>query len=354
MLSLPEIKVLIDAELELTYSGFKVSATEIDPMFGELMAEMETFIVRGGKRLRPYLAYLSYVGCGGKDEKSFLSVAVGLEIFHNFLLIHDDVIDRDTVRYGGPNIIGRYQERLKSLSDSEDKQHFSEMAAVLAGDSASSMARLLFYEAPFSAEARLKALQCFDEALFAVAGGEFVDSLAAPLGFTSLSKEQIISVYIHKTALYSFGLPLQVGAALAGSTDDTFIALKALSLPIGVAYQMQDDYLGLFGSEEETGKPVLSDVREGKQTYLYALMSELTDPQQKERLSRLYGMKDAGVDEVEEIKRICIECGASGKVEELMRSYVSEAVEMISAVPLKEEVRDALRQLITMCLNRSA
>ena len=313
---------------------------------------MRTLILRGGKRQRPYLAYLAYAGMGGTDNDAFFSVAAGLEIFHNFLLIHDDVIDRDHVRYGGPNLTGVYYHKLLATGcDDSEAAHFAEMAAVLAGDVASSMVRSNMYAAPFPSQLKLECLRMLDQALFFVGGGEYVDALVPPLGEVPMKYSRILSVYEYKTARYSFDLSLQFGACLSGAKYDTE-QLAAFSVPLGIAFQMRDDYIGLFGDKDKTGKPVTSDLREGKQTILYALTLELADEAQKQQLSELYGRRTSSEADLAMVRQICQNSGACEALEAEITRYGSKAEKALGKIRFQPEYEAALHRFIETSLHR--
>ena len=353
MISPSEYKVRIDECLEELYLSTSLKAHRIDPLYGELVEQMHAFILRGGKRQRPYLAYLAYVGLGGENVNSLTRVAAGLEIFHNFLLIHDDVIDRDHVRYGGPNLTGYFYQRLRKLGQVESEaSHFAEMAAVLAGDVASSIVRSTLYTSDFPAASKVLCSELMDKALFYVGGGEYLDALSVPLGENQMSYDRIMSVYEYKTARYTFDLPLQVGACLAG-TKYVPEALTAFAVPLGVAFQMRDDYLGLFGDTATTGKPTLGDLREGKQTLLIMLAMELASNAQKEVLRRLYGLRSAQPGDLEEVKAVCLQSGACEAHESEIRRLVGVAGQLLPEIGFTEEVKAALSVFINASVTRN-
>jgi geranylgeranyl pyrophosphate synthase len=313
---------------------------------------MKSFIVRGGKRQRPYLAYLAYKGMNGAHDREFLKTASGLEIFHNFLLVHDDVIDRDHIRYAGPNLTAIYFALLKEQGhDDDEASHFAEMAALLAGDIASSMFREEIISSSFSAEQKLAVISHFDEALFEVGAGEFLDALAIPLGETPLSYERILTISRYKTAGYSFGLPLHFGAILSGSSYNTE-AVNAFAYPLGIGFQMRDDVIGLFGDPSITGKTVMGDLREGKQTALYALAQQMATPEKMSQVSAVYGKRDANEADLDTIRNIFQDCGALEAVELEITQYAETALSMLESIGFTHEVATELRALISKSLYR--
>lgn len=348
MLALSAVKEQVDQALHEQYAAARRRDAASDFHCLELLQAMDDFIARGGKRLRPYLAYLAYAGLGGKDERSIIAAGVSLELLHNFLLIHDDIIDRDTVRYGGPNIEGVYAKKFAG------SEYAAKSVALLAGDIAYSLSHDTLSNLPVSAEQRLAMLKALDETVFTVACGELVDSLAGVPGQEPLSFEQIMAVYTNKTALYSVYLPLQIGAVLAGCEESLLKDLKILAVPLGIAYQMRDDYLGLFGNEQQTGKPITGDAREGKQTIYYALARERLNAKEQKQFSERYGNPKLDEEGVAWIRALFQEKGVVEEVELRITALRQESLAMLAAVPFSREVKKELEKLVSYCTERNS
>ena len=353
MLNLKEFKERLDASLREVYAQPIAKATAIDPLYGELVQEMADFILRGGKRLRPYLAYALYEGFQGSNLDAIIKVGTILEIFHNFLLIHDDIIDRDLVRYGGPNIEGTYFHRLHDQA-AHSAEHGAQSAAILAGDIAHSLTTAITQTLPVSDAHKLRILRALTDALLVVGGGEFIDSLGSVLSHTPLSREQITAVYVNKTANYTFYLPFLMAAILTDQPAEIEQKLEAISVPIGLSFQLRDDYLGLFGDSAHTGKPITSDVREGKQTIFYALMQERCSKQDLVELEHLYGNASATERDVYRVREICTNCGAAALVEQQIQDYYTKAVALLADLPLTEASQQTMRVLFDRCANRTS
>jgi geranylgeranyl pyrophosphate synthase len=351
MLTLSELKALVDSEISTEYLQATNSARFIDPSFAELLEEMAVFIQRGGKRFRPYLAYLLYVGLGGTDSTAITRAGAALEIFHNFLLIHDDIIDRDLVRYGGHNIEGSYLHKQLHSSTHRAEDH-ARAAALLGGDIAQSLALSACLKVPVSEKAQLALIKAFIDTTLVVAGGEFMDTLGSSLTHTSLTEEQIRSVYFHKTAQYTFYLPFQVACILTNQDEGVLSLVHKVAGPIGLAYQMRDDYLGIFGNTSQTGKPITSDVREGKQTLYYALMQSMCSAGDLADLDQLYGNPRATEEDVYRIREICNRSGATEAVEEQIQDHYNKAITGLDSLPLTSEARQQLAALFLTCIER--
>lgn len=210
----------------------------MDPVYGGLWAEIEALVNRGGKRLRPLLVIIAYSGYGGKDETVMLDIAVSQELFHAFALIHDDIIDRDLERWGGPNIAGRYVKIYQDLGESEAR-HYAEGAALLAGDLCLNLANQTLLNSGSDAELLHKALVLTQQALFEMAGGELMD---IELIIHKPQNEAFrLKTYRYKTAAYSFRAPLQLGASLASASNTELKKIADFAADAGVAYQLQND-----------------------------------------------------------------------------------------------------------------
>ncbi len=351
MLSLHDYKHLVDEAIQLEYSVAIERAQAIDGSYGDLLREMSRFIGKGGKRIRPYLAYLAYVGFGGQNTQMSARAGASLELLHNFLLIHDDIIDRDLVRYGGPNVQGAYLHKLRG-SLSHDAEHGAASAAILAGDVACSLAHTVIYELEIDDTAKLRILRALSDAVFVTGGGEMVDSLAGALNHANLTEDQIYSVYLSKTAHYTFYLPLRVAAAMAGKDSSIDSLLLELAQPIGLAYQMRDDYLGLFGDPEKTGKPITGDIREGKQTIYFALMQKNCSEQDRVELDQIYGSPSASEKEVYRVREICEKCGAKDQVEAKIHELYDDACSKLAEIGLSEEARTAMQEILYVSTHR--
>ena len=242
-------------------------ARQFGPRYVLLWREIERS-VRGGKRFRSAMVLRTHAGLGGDLHEAAVAVACGFEMLHTSFLVHDDLIDHDTVRRGQPNLAATMRaEVLGAGHGSEQALRWSEAAAVLAGDLALSQAHRLIGGAPVPAELRDALRDLLDETLLVSAGGELADT-AFGLGLEAPTLEESLLVAESKTAMYSFRAPLRAGAVLARAPRAVLEELDGLGRLLGRAFQLVDDLLGVFAPEAETGKSNLSDLREGKRTPL--------------------------------------------------------------------------------------
>src|SRR5690554_1658550 len=208
----------------------------------------------GGKLVRPQLVMRAYEGLGGSADTSIARVAAAFELLHTALIVHDDVIDRDFVRRGKPNISGTYRDlAVAKGADSATAEHHGMSAAVVAGDLALFYSYRLIDFSGVAEHVRAPLLQLMDEALFASAAGELLDldysgTVAIPTVANILEMARL------KTAVYSFEVPMKAGAVLAGADAAVIDSLGDFGREIGTAYQIVDDLLEVFGDEKTTGK----------------------------------------------------------------------------------------------------
>lgn len=321
-------------------------AEKISSNYSKLWRHMETVVMHGGKRLRPYLAI---VGFGQYDEASIqktVPFAAALELLHAALLMHDDVIDRDDIRHGADNLNGLYKKEYVSVAQ-PDRTHYAHSAAILAGDLLISAAHRLIIANTTDPEDQVVALAQLYQSNFEVAGGQLMDVEA-----TFLEQEELraLPIATHKTASYSFIGPLLTGARLAHAPKKQIDTLRTFGLNLGIAYQLQDDVLGVFGDASVTGKSTVNDIREAKHTYLIEqyIASNQVDTQ---LLKSVFGNADASDAEIARFKQSLQDSGARTQTEEAIKSYIEKAQSALDGLdhdqPIYNELCLFLHKIIT-------
>src|ERR1700710_2225373 len=257
----------VDGVLDRFFSLAKNRAAAFGPEYVRLWEELQSSAA-GGKRFRPRMVFCAYQWLGGTDLEAAAYVGAAFELLHTALIVHDDVIDHDFVRRGIPNVSGVYRDQaLANGATEKSAEHRGISAAVIAGDLALFNAYRLIDRSGVADVTRERLVEVMDDALFASAAGELIDVDFSHL--TSMPRvDDILTMERLKTAVYSFECPLQAGAILAGASEETIATLADFGREIGVAYQIVDDLLGVFGHEAETGKTTIGDLREGKRTVL--------------------------------------------------------------------------------------
>jgi geranylgeranyl diphosphate synthase type I len=324
---LKKYKKRLDPCLGEFFLAKKVQAKKIDPLALKTVEIIERFILSGGKRVRPALVYYGYLAAGGKDEKEIVRASMSIELIHAFLLIHDDIIDRDDTRHGIETVHETYRAWGKILGLVENEAiHFGNSMAIITGDYAHTMANEILYTIDFEAKIVLDALRKIQSIVARTIPGEMIDVLMGAK--RSATEKEIMRMHEGKTARYTFEGPLHLGATLAGKKDDLKLmkAFSAYALPVGKAFQIRDDILGVFGDEKKLGKSVGADIIEGKQTLLVLRALKNGDKAQVGEIRRLLGKKDLTLGEIEIFRQIIKETGSLKYSQELAEKLVAESL----------------------------
>lgn len=339
---------LVDEVLERFFSLSSQRATELAPAYEGLWARLKKNTT-GGKRFRPQMVMTAYSALGGIDFASAAHVGASFELLHTALIVHDDVIDRDFVRRGIPNVSGSYRDIAHTAGLSiPTAEHRGMGVAVIAGDLALSGAFRLMDRTNADTATRDSLLALLDDAIFASAAGELID-----IDFSLYPGVPAVDDIVHmerlKTAVYSFEAPLQGGAILAGASPEVIAALGEFGRNIGIAYQVVDDLLGVFGSEESTGKTTLGDLREGKRTAIIAFAAASPEWAQ---LQHLVGKADLSDAEADSVKATLEAIGARRFTEQLAANYAEKAVAALSIDSVPAALRESLQPIVATVLER--
>lgn len=307
-----------------------------------------TYLSQGGKRLRPYLVLLAYEAYGGKANKSIMAAACTWELLHAGMLVHDDIIDRDDVRHGHRNIMGVYKELYVDL---QDASHFAEGAALMAGDLLLTSAQHIILESGLPTKQKLVAAHYLQEAQFYVAGGELMDMETVLYGVDDAPVEQVAT---YKTASYSFELPLLCGAALAGASESELESLRLIGRDVGVAYQLIDDDLGVFGDVKVTGKPNDSDLHERKRTTLVQETAQHASKKEQAWLETIFASQGLLPDkDIARIRELMEQTGARGAVLKRAQELSSRAFKRIDDLQISNTQRVQLQELFGSLVKRN-
>lgn len=282
----------------------------------------------GGKLMRPRLAVAAYLGLSAgpdgqaagrarSDAAVIAPVAAAIEVLHTAMLVHDDLLDHDEVRRGRPNVAGAARARLTGRGFPERTVSDQVLAAgLLAGDLAIASAFSLVASAPADPAALLRVVGLLAAGIETTVVGELLDVSAA---LSSPRDVDALAVAELKTAAYSGSLPLVVGAVLAGADDGQVARLSAVGSALGVAFQLADDDLGVFGDPAVTGKSVLSDLREGKRTELLRRAYAMADTAGRAVLDAEVGRADLDDAGAASVRDVLVTSGALDAVRELTR-----------------------------------
>lgn len=262
----------------------------------------------GGKLMRPRLTVTAYLGLGGTDIDAIAPIAAAQELVHTAMLTHDDLLDHDEVRRGRPNIAGAHRARLARagvVGPAADDQVLA--AGLLGGDLALVSAFELVAEAPVDPALRVAVVALLARTLGATVAGELLDVDAELRDPAQVDPLRIAEL---KTAAYSCTAPLSAGALLARAPSSVHGRLERFGDALGVAFQLVDDDLGVFGDPARTGKSALSDLREGKRTELLRLTYLLADGAGRALLDRRVGDPDLDEEGAAQVRALMTACGA--------------------------------------------
>lgn len=267
----PELDLAIETALERV-------RTRALPLGDSFVALSEALgrAARGGKRFRPALVCDAFDAFGGDVEAvpGLHQVAASFELLHAAFVVHDDVIDHDTVRRGVPNVAGEFRVRARTHgADAAGTRLLGEAAAILAGDLLLHEALRMAATADVAPDARNRILDLLDDAVLVSAAGELTDVEHSVIP-AEADADALLATAFRKTAVYSFRAPLVAGATLAGATDAELARLEEDADRLGLAFQLVDDLIGAFGTEEQAGRESGGDLRESKRTALVALARE--------------------------------------------------------------------------------
>lgn len=319
--------------------------------WGEDAVERLFGFVRRGKLVRGALVWAGARVCGGAPEEWCARVGAALELFQSGLLVHDDVMDRDRVRRGGPSMFAQYEGRADEEGVREARR-VGEALAVCVGDVAFFLGFGLLAGVGRGAAMRDALLRCVAEEYARVGVAQMDDVWYGATG-GGVSLDDVLRVYRYKTGRYTFSVPLSLGALLAGADEGVRGALEEVGELLGVVFQIRDDELGLFGSEEEIGKPAGSDVREGKRTVFWVLLRERLEGEERRRLDGVWG-GEVGEEELGWVRRMVEERGVREEVGRLVEGYVRRVEERMAGLGVGEEGRRLLEELAVFNLTRRA
>lgn len=285
-----------------------------EALAGEDPHSLLRFTARGGKRIRPLLFCCGYLSLGGTNAQAILEASVAIELLQTGLIIHDDVIDRSLERRAGPTMHLLWQEYFRRRGYraryAAEMEHFGLSMALLMGDIASALAYEQILRADFPIEHKLKAARAFSGVIYRVAFGELLDVDLGQRALDTLTEAEILKVYELKTAGYTTEGPLHIGAVLGGASAPHLEVLSEYAIPLGIAFQIQDDLLGMFGRRSEIGKDEGSDLLEAKRTPLLLKVWQESSPSERALLEMALQDPERAVRELAQVRALIVKTGA--------------------------------------------
>jgi geranylgeranyl diphosphate synthase, type I len=303
--------------------------TSVSPDLAEFTTALQAMLA-GGKRLRAAFCYWGWRGalgapdCRPELDDNAIRAASALEFLQGCALIHDDVMDGSDTRRGLPAAHRRFATVHRGAGWCGTAEDFGTGAAILLGDLCLSWADELLLDSGMPAEATRRAKRVYDEMRTELMAGQYLDLLEQARGGGSV--ERALQVVRYKSAKYTIERPLHIGAALAGANGSVMSAYSAYGLPLGEAFQLRDDILGVFGDPAETGKPAGDDLREGKRTVLVALATERADADQAATLRAHLGDPSLTPEGLTALRAVITDTGALADTEEMIDNLLARAL----------------------------
>jgi len=357
--ALTDLRDAVSARVLTALDELTSPFTDVGTPLTEFLAPARA-LLGGGKRLRALLCGAGWA-CASRAplDRPVVLAGSALELFQGAALVHDDVMDDSLTRRGMPAAHRRFAGEHTEREWLGSADAYGQAGAIVLGDMLLSLSSMEMDAAHAAAGpvAGPRARRIYDAMTAEVALGQYLDirSQAQPWdddGDAALARA--LQVVRHKSARYSVEHPLLVGAALAGADDALLAALSAVGLPLGEAFQLRDDELGVFGDPATTGKPAGDDLREGKRTALLAMTLRRADEADRALVRERVGAPDLGEDEVVHLQGIMRATGAVEAHERMIDERYSAGMAALDAATLPAGADFLVRELAAALIRRSA
>ena len=345
----------ITDQLRRYLSDRRAETAYIGDDYSQLIAGLEEFVLGGGKRLRPAFAYWGWRAvAGGDPDPEALLLFSALELLHACALVHDDVIDESSTRRGRPTTHVHFAALHRDRRWRGSPERFGVSAAILLGDLALAWADDIVFGVDLSPEALRRVRRVWADIRTEVLGGQYLDIVAEASAAESITSAMNVDTF--KTACYTVTRPLQLGVAAAADRPDVQAVFSRFGTDLGVAFQLRDDVLGVFGDPTVTGKPSGDDLRSGKRTVLLAEAVELADKSDPRAANLLRGSIGAPLTDAQvgELREVIEAVGALTAAEQRIATLTQRALATLAAAPINAAAKAGLSELARMATNRSA
>ena len=346
MYNLKEFKTAFDPFLE-EFLNKKINQfleNTSDLFIKDFISYSKTLTLAGGKRVRPYIAYVMYVAMGGKDIESAIKLFLSLEIFHTFTLMHDDIMDKANTRHGVKTLHSYVLGELKEQKRVDDLENVSKAQGILVGDLYFSWAMEIFLGSKnFPKENIEKSQDYFYQMVDEVALGQMID-----IDITTREKADLNLITEKtrlKTSRYTFVRPMQIGASLSNINHNLDDFCEQLGTKLGIAFQLQDDLLDIVGDPKVLEKSILRDIADHQHTFFTNFVFESGTNEQKEKLLSFFG-KELNGNERKEIIKIFTDTGSISAGKKAVMDNLGEAKKIISDSNLEQEYKNICFDLV--------
>ena len=350
--ALTSVRSAVEEELAIFLNFESAYLKSISPDLYPVSDVLTSFLLDSGKRLRPLFAYAGFAAAGGSLEKPVVRAMAALELLQACALIHDDLMDGSDTRRGKPSI----HRHFESMHVQDELDGFAPQyglsAAVLLGDLALVWSDQMLNSAGLTTEQFARVLPYYNEMRVELMAGQFLDIHEQTQKTTSVDRSMKIARY--KSGKYTIERPLHLGAAMTAASTETFTALSAYGLPLGEAFQLRDDLLGVFGDPSVTGKPAGDDLREGKRTVLIAITNERQSESQREIARKHFGKPDLDAAGVAVLQEIIESTGARAELETTIERLTEEALTAAQSAVFTQDGNAMLVELANIATKRSS
>jgi len=334
------LKIKNHLEIQLRNYARSVDKTyHLDRLSPSLSRHIKEFICRKGKRIRPLLFCLSYLGFSKKTPSGLYRGALSLELLHDFLLVHDDIIDKSCMRRNRPTMHTLLEH---DFCQNKKTKFTGQDLAIVTGDIIYAMALDTFLSISENNLHKEAALKRLISTTIHTAGGEFIELILGNKPIEKVRLEDIYKIYDYKTANYTFASPLAIGATLAGAKTEQVKKIYAYGMLLGRAFQIKDDIIGSFGKESQTGKSNITDIVEAKRTLLIYYAFGHVNKKDRLVIKKIFNANKVRKSELAEIRRIITESGALDYAQKQIKNLYSKANSQIKGLKLKKNYLQAL------------
>ncbi len=346
---LRQIKKEIDKELrgfigELNRS---YALRRLSPL---LFEGIRDFLLRDGKRIRPILFVIGYRGFARTDARHLYTSAIAIELLHDFMLVHDDIIDKSDTRRGKPSMHMMLDKHLRG--NGHAKFNGQDLAIVI-GDVMYAMAIRAFLACDAPWDRKEEALKRFIDAAIFTGSGEFIELIYGAEDLRDASLERIYRVYDYKTAYYTFACPLATGAILAGAPKAEVARLNEYGMCLGRAFQIKDDILGMFSEESEIGKSSLTDVKEAKKTILVWFAWRNGSGKDRSLMRKIFSKANVSRNDLLQMRQIVTRTGSLDNAHRQVQRLLKRSHAALEASRLKDRYKSFLLAYASNLLTRN-
>jgi len=328
---LDNYKKRINRSLQSFFNKEKRESIKKLPFYKFFSGTLKEYNLRKwNKRIRGILVILGYELLNGRKTDEILKIACSSELIHSSFLIHDDIIDRDIFRRGSASLHYFFEKLHQKKFKKGESKHYGLSMGIMAGDIGYAQSYLSILNSKFPEHLKNLASIRFHQMYFDTCYGQILDVINSYK--EKVSEKEVLEVYKYKTAKYTLETPLHLGAIFAGATKKQLEIISKFAIPLGITFQIHDDILGMFGNKKTIGKPVTSDLEEGKQTLLMVNALHKANHKQRKLLLKYFGHKNIKIADLNKVRQIITETEALKYCQNYAKVLVSNAKKTLKQI----------------------